>query len=202
MAIGMRVLCHYIVAVAIATGILFGQRKQNDKPPLVTVCEILGNVDRYSNADVVIVGRMERSVSLVDHHEFLSQDSCERPLVRRGHTFPNRIQILTDWEEGMPKPPGDRPRFERARIAAKLSGVRKSTELGSHEEPRFDAERTPSRVVVPNEWAFVYGRLVKTPRLDEDCGPGGCGGDDVPLVIIAKGQEVHTVAGGDSPSWK
>lgn len=119
-----------------------------------------------------------------------------------GHTFPNRIQILTDSDEGMPKPPSDKPTFERARIIAKLSEVRRTTPLGSHEEPRLNAEGKVRTAIVPNEWVFIYGRLVKTPRLDEDCGSDGCGGDDVPLVIIAIGQELHTLSGGDSPSRK
>lgn len=198
----MRAARQYIVAVAISTGIMFGQRKPNDRPALVTVCEVLGNVDRYADADVAIVGRMERSVSVADHSEFLSQDRCEHPLVTHGHSFPNRIQILTDWEDGTPKPPGDNPRFERTRLAAKLSEVRKTAELGSHKETQFNAEGKRHTVGVPTEWALVYGRLVKTPRLDEDCGVGGCGGDDVPLVLIAKEQEIHSLAGGDSPSRK
>lgn len=198
----MKAASQYIVAVAISTGITFGQQKVNDRPEIVTVCEVLGNVGRYADADVAVVGRMESSVSIVDHYEFLSQDRCGRPLVTHGHTFPNRIQVLTDWEDGMPKPPGDRPRFESTRIAAKLSEVRKTTELGFHKEPNFNAEGKPVDTIVPNEWALVYGRLVKTPRLDEDCGAEGCGGDDVPLVIIAKAQEVHTLPGVDSPSRK
>src|SRR5215469_3879234 len=101
----MRLAIQYIVAVATSAGIMFGQRKPNDRPPLVTVCEVLGNVDAYADADVAIVGRMERSVSVVDYSEFLSQDHCEHPLITQGHTFPNRIQILTYWEDGMPKPP-------------------------------------------------------------------------------------------------
>ena len=171
-------------------------------PALVTVCEVLGKVDRYPGADVGVVGRLERSVSIVDHYEFLSQDRCEHPLITHGHTFPNRIEILTNWERGMPKPPRDNPRFERTRIAAKLSEVRKTTELGSHEEPQVTPDGKLHTTVVPNEWVLVYGRLVKMPLVDEDCGAGGCGGDDVALVIIAKKQEIHTLAGGDSPSRK
>jgi hypothetical protein len=102
----------------------------------------------------------------------------------------------------MPKPPSDRPKFEQIRITAKLSDIRRTTALGSHGEPQLNAEGKVRTAIVPNEWAFVYGRLVKTPRLDEDCGSGGCGGEDVPLVIIANAQEVQTLAGGDSTSRK
>jgi hypothetical protein len=178
-----------------------GQEKPNDAP-VVSVCEVLANVDRYADTDVSIVGRMERSVSFVDHSEFLSQDRCWHPLVTHGHTFPNRILILTEWEKGMPKPPGNSPTFARTRIAAKLSEVRRTTELGSHEEPQFNSAGKLTTKLVPNEWALVYGRLVRTPRLNEDCGVGGCGGDDVPLVIIAKEREVHVLSGSGAPSRK
>ena len=102
----------------------------------------------------------------------------------------------------MPKPPGDRAKFERTRITAKLSEVRRTTALGSHEEPQLNAEGKVRTAIVPNQWAFVYGRLVKTPRLDEDCGPDGCGGDDVPLVIIANEQSTPSVIHrrGSSPA--
>jgi len=189
----MRTAGYCIVAVAITTGIAVGQPKPNERPPVATVCDVLGDVDQYADADIAIVGRMERSVSLIDHYEFLSQDHCEHPLITHGHTFQDRIQIVTDWEDGMPKPPSDRPKLEPTRIAAKLSAVRKTTDLGSHQEPRFNADGKPKIAMVPNEWALVFGRLVRTPRLDEDCGVGGCGGDDVPLIIVAKEQEVRTL---------
>ena len=191
-----------MIACAINTGFMFGQAKPNDRPELVTVCEVLGNVNRYMDADVAIVGRMDRSVSIVDHSEFLSQDRCKHPLMTHGHTFPNRIQIWTDWEQGMPKPPDDSPRLERALIVAKLAEIRKTTRLASHEKPQLDAKGKLHTTVVPNEWVLVYGRLVKTPRFDEDCGVRGCGGDDVPLVIVTREEQVHAVAGGASPSQK
>ena len=43
-----------------------------------------------------------------------------------------------------------------------------------------------------NEFAAVYGRLVRVPNLNEDCGARGCGGDNVPLVIIAEPYNVHS----------
>ena len=79
---------------------------------------------------------------------------------------------------------------------------RKTTQLGSHEEPQLDAKGKIYTAVVPNKWVLVYGRLVKTPRLEEDRGVRGCDRDDVPLVIIARKEEVHAFAGGGSPLQK
>jgi hypothetical protein len=48
---------------------------------------------------------------------------------------------------------------------------------------------------VPNEWAVVYGRIIRLPNLDKDCGAKGCGGDDVPLMIIAEPHNVYSLRG-------
>jgi hypothetical protein len=181
----MRAECQYIIAVAISTGIMFGQQKPNDGPALVTVCQVLGDANRYTDKAVAVVGRMERSVSLIDHYEFLSQDGCEHPVNSRGGMWAQKIQIWTNWEEGMPKPPSDRPRLGRAEIAAKLSAVRKTTKLGSHEEPRFRSDGhavSSSTAVVPNDWAVVYGRIVKVHD-----------GDEVQLMILAEPDEVRRI---------
>ena len=104
-------------------GIAFGQQNSNRHLQVLTVCEVLSDVSRYANTAVAIVGRMERSVSLIDHYEFLSQDRCEHPLVTHGHIWPDNIQIWVNWEEGMPKPPSDSPRLRGRVVVAKLSVV-------------------------------------------------------------------------------
>ena len=99
----------------------------------------------------------------------------------------------------MPKPPGDRLKLQLPILAAKLSVVRKTTKLDSHQEPRFRADGYPSAAAVPNAWAVVYGRIVKSPRLDEDCGAAGCGGDDIPLIMIAERSQVRRLRGDGKP---
>ncbi len=178
--------------------ISFGQ-KPNGQVQVLTVCEVLGEVNRYADTVVAVVGRMEQSVSLIDHYEYLSQDRCKHPVVTHGYTWSNKIQIWVDWEEGMPKPPGDRPKLEPAVVVAKLSAVRKSTRLGSYQEPRLHVDGRFSTVAVPNEWCVVYGRIMRLPEIDEDCGPGGCGGDDVPLMVIAEPSEVHPLRRDGKP---
>ena len=68
-----------------------GQQTSGTRVQVLTVCEVLGNMDRYAGAAIVIVGRMESSVSLIDHYEFLSQDHCERPVMTHGHVWSNKI---------------------------------------------------------------------------------------------------------------
>ena len=191
----MQTATCWILTVMMTTGIIVGQQRSNGQVRVLTVCEVLGNVTRYADTAVAIVGRMERSVSLTDHYDFLSQDRCEHPVITHGHVWPNKIQIWVAWEAGMPKPPSDRPKLERSVVAPKLSMVRKTTEVGSHQEPQFKANGHSivytNTAEVPNEWAIVYGRIVRVPNLNEDCGAEGCGGDNVPLVIIAEPYNVH-----------
>ena len=195
----------WIIAIMLSTGITLGQEKSNDQIKVLTVCEVLGDVSHHADAVVAVVGRMERSVSLTDHYEFISQDRCERPIITHGHVWSNKIQILTDWEAGMPKAPGEEPVLERSAIAAKLSTIRKTTKLGFHQEPRFKVDRRSRTITyshtasVPNQWAVVYGRIVPVPDLNDDCGAGGCGGFDVPLIVIAESYNVHRLGADATP---
>jgi hypothetical protein len=185
------------------TGVTVGQQKSDRRVKIVTVCKVLGDVTRYADAPVAVVGRLQRSVSLTDHYEFLSQDRCEHPVISYGHVWSSKIQIWADWEERMPKPPSDRVKLERSVVAAKLSVVRKTTKLGFHQEPQFSADGHSivytGTAPLPNQWALVYGLIVRSPRLDEDCGAEGCGGDDVPLIIIAEPYQVHRLRSDGRP---
>jgi hypothetical protein len=165
--------------------------------PLLTVCEVLAHVERYADKSVAVVGQIDRSVSVIDHSEFLSQDQCEHPLVRHGHRWVDKIGVWTNSTEGMPDPPANRLRFEPLLVAAKLSMVRKTTSLRSHNEPTFRLEGKAivynGTRSVKNQWAVVYGRIAKNANLEENCGVDGCGGDDVPLTIVAKPYNVYFV---------
>ncbi len=191
----MRIAPCLLVAMMMTAGLIVGQPVPGAQVRVLTVCEVLGGLNRYADTAVAVVGRMERSVSLMDHYEFLSQDGCEHPVVTHGHVWSNKIQIWANWEEGLPRPPSDKPKLQRGIVAAKLSVVRNTTKLGSHTEPRFKMEggsiTYSHTATVPNEWAVVYGRVVRVPDLDEDCGPKGCGGGDVALVLIAEPDQVR-----------
>ncbi len=191
-----------LITGLMTTGIMVGQRP-NGQAKVLTVCEVLGNVPRYADSVVAVVGRLESSVSLTDYYDFLSQDRCEHPVITHGHLWSDKIQVWGGWEAGMPKPPSDRPKLEQSVIASKLLIVRKTTKVGSHQEPQFKAD---GRSIVyshttklPNQWAVVYGRIVKVPDLNEDCGAEGCGGDNVPLVIIAEPYNIHGLRDDGTP---
>ena len=182
---------------------IFGQTRSSAQVKVLTVCEVLGNVPLYADTAVAVVGRLERTVSLTDHSEFLSQDRCEHPVITHGHTWSDKIQIWAAWEEGVPKPPSDRPKLERSVIATKLSILRKTTKVGSHQAPQFKADGRSivysHTAEVPNEWAVVYGRIVRVANLNGDCGTDGCGGDYVPLIIIAEPYNIRGLRDDATP---
>jgi hypothetical protein len=201
--IAMQTAACWIIAVTVTAGIIVGQPTSSGQVKVLTVCEVLGNVTHYADTSVAVVGRMERSVSFTDHYEFLSQDRCEHPVVTHGHVWSDKIRIWTAGERGMPKLPSDRPEFEQSVVAQKLLIVRKSTKLGTHQEPQFKADGHSivytQDAEVPNEWAIVYGRIVRVAKLNKDCGAGGCGGDNEPLLIIAEPYNIHGLGEDGTP---
>jgi len=189
---------HFFLVASIAAG----QQGSDSRVKVLTVCEVLDDLDRYADTNIAIVGRMLYSVSVIDHYEFLSQDHCKRAVITHGHVWSNEIQVWTFLEPGMPRPPGDKPELAQAEITAKLTEVRKTTKLGTHTEPGLDARGRPNAASMPNNWAVVYGRLVRSPRLNEDCGPSGCGGRNVPLIVLAQPDQVHILSTAGSPIIK
>lgn len=181
-----------MLAVAV---IATGQCKSATRAKVPTVCEALDNLNQLAGTAIVIVGRMEKSVDLIDHYEFLAHDGCEHPVITGGHVWSNRILIAAAWDPGLPKAPVDRPVLNYGDVAAKLSAVRKTTPLGFHDEPQVETTGGSTKVStahVPNEWAVVYGRIVRHPNLDKDCGAEGCGGFfNVPAIIVVEPYNVR-----------
>ncbi len=58
---------------------------------------------------------------------------------------------------------------------------------------------TPTAPPVPNDWGpSCYGRVVRVPNLNEDCGAEGCGGDTC-VSDIAEPFDVHRLAEDSTP---
>ena len=106
-----RASCLTIALITISCTAV-GQQNANGPTKVLTVCEVLGDLKQYADTAVAVAGRMERSISRVDHCEFLSQGRCEYPVITYGHTWSDKIQIWTNWKEGIPKPPSDRPNLQ------------------------------------------------------------------------------------------
>jgi hypothetical protein len=179
--------------IVLQAGIAVCQQASENRVKIVTVREVLGDVNRYAGKAIAIVGRMRYDISLIDHYEFLSQDGCKRQIVTHGYTWPNEIQVWTFHKEGAPRPPSDKPQLALNEIAAKIAEVRRTTKLGTHTRPGRDGRGHYITVVEPNDWAVVYGRVVRPPQLDEDCGPRGCGGTNAPLLVLAEPDQVRII---------
>ncbi len=194
----MKSAMRWMIAMLVVGSMASGQQESHAQVKVVTVCEVLADVDRHAGSAVVVVGRMEHSVSLTDQYQFLSEDQCEHPVITHGHVWSNKIQVWAGWGTGMPRPPRAKLQLEQSVLAAKLLAVRQTTKLGTHYEPYFKNDRNSivygGLTSRPNEWAVVYGRITRMPRLNENCGVGGCGGDNVPLMLIAEPYNVHRIA--------
>jgi hypothetical protein len=158
---------------------LQAERSVTVKP--VTVCETLLNETAYKGRAVAVVGRLERSVSLIDSTEYLAQDAC-------GAGTASRILIWADLDPADgPEPPKEQPNLDSRVLASKLAKIRKTTALGTHVEPRY--KKVENRITfshfadVPNEWAVVYGKLVKIPEEGED-------GVRLSLVVVRQNVQI------------
>ena len=171
------------------------------RPKVVTVCEVLGNPNQYRDSVVAVVGRLYRSVSLIDSYEMLTQDQCGKPIATKGFVWPNEILILSDSEDGMPKAPTDEPNMDHELVAKQLAVVRETTKLGVHKVPTFkqkDGSITySSEGEAPNQWVIVYGRVVGSPNLGKEA----CDDDEIgcegfmgaPMAIIVEPKNIHVL---------
>lgn len=155
---------------------------------IMSVCEVLADYARLADTPVVIVGRMDAIAGIIDRSDYLSEDGCEHPIVTFGHTWKMKIRILGSIP-GMPKPPSDNPKLEPAQLAEKLLVIQRTTELGTHEEPVFKKGGGLGTGTVPNQWAAIYGVLVKSGFL-ADCHSKDCPGD-LALFVVANPRDVH-----------
>ena len=172
----------------------------------VTVCEVLADLNRFSGKPVAIAGRLDCSWSLTDHTCHLAEDKCDRPVVTQGFVWPNKILLMEDWEEGMPKPPTESPEIESAAVFQKLFLISQTTSLRFHKEPLFrtkDSTIIFSRMAdVMDMWGAAFGRLFTTPNLKKDgCGDEvGCGGfDGAPAALIINSGSIHTYDATEVP---
>src|SRR5215475_10440915 len=98
----MKNATRWIIAILAVGSMASGQSHAQVK--VFTVCEVLADANRYADSAVIVVGRMERSASLTDQYQFLSEDQCEHPMITHGHVWSNKIQVWAGSEKGMPKP--------------------------------------------------------------------------------------------------
>ena len=201
----MRTLICWIATLIVSASVAVGQQRPSGQAKVLTVCEVLGDLTKYVDTAVIVVGRIERRASLIDQHTFLSQDRCEHPVITNGHVWLEMIEVLTPSPREKGETPSERPKLEQSIIAGKLSMVQKTTKLGVHMEPQFKADERSHTILythtaeVPNSWGAIYGRIEGVAKLNKDCGPEGCGGDDQPALILAQPYNIHRLSEDGAP---
>jgi hypothetical protein len=77
--VAMRPFRAALAFIALLPG-MFGQPKSDQPVKPVTVCEVLGDLPKYSGKNSAILGRLDCDIGLIDRTCFLTQDQCKRPI--------------------------------------------------------------------------------------------------------------------------
>jgi hypothetical protein len=178
---------------------IFNSLEPSKKVNIVTVCELLANINEYNNTDVAVVGRMDQpGDKLIDHSEYVVQDHCEHPIVTKGYVWPSKALIFSQGRlESLAKAPRDQPELDHTVLGEKASAVQKTTKLGFHKEPRLSQKGSVHFANVRDEWIVAYGRIFCAPNLArEACRNIGCRGfiGGAPLVIIVEPKNIHIIS--------
>lgn len=131
------------ITIAVLPGV-FGQPEPDQPVKPVTVCEVLGDLPKYSGKDVAIVGRLDCDIGLIDRTCFLTQDQCDQSIMTEAFVWPTKVWIVEYWDETIPMPPLGNPQIDVPKLIEKLSILRKTTKLGSHRS-RLGCELNISR---------------------------------------------------------
>jgi len=131
--------------IAVLAGVLFANSllAASDDVPVLTVCEVLSNLERYEGGTVIVVGRSTGTLE----GSWLDED-CGMKVVRAGREF--RATISIAYSTGDFAPPPELPKgfqWDKNILQQKLSQVKRTTKLRTHKHEDSD------------EWLAVFGRL-------------------------------------------
>jgi hypothetical protein len=183
-----------VAVIAVVLPGMFGQPEPDQPVKPVTVCEVLGDLPKFSGKGLAILGRLDCQSSLIDRTCFLAQDHCERPITTEAFVWPTNIWIAEYWDEGIPKPPSANPLIDEPTLIDKLSLLRKTTKLRSH---RKDVFKTL------NGWGVAYGKVYSSPQLESkpSCVDKGCRGfRGAPVALIINRDSLRSFKNNAYPS--
>lgn len=104
-------------------------------PPVLTVCEVMADLDRYDGKVVVVVGRLDGT----DEGAWLAQN-CGLKVTRAGREFEPSLSLV--YFVGAFEPPPPLPtgfKWDRILIGRKLAEVKKTTEIHRKYKERWFA---------------------------------------------------------------
>jgi hypothetical protein len=122
-----------------------GQTAAPDDVPVLTVCEVLSDLDRYEGKSIIIVGRS----SWTDEGSWLTED-CGLRVVRGGREFSNP-SISTAYAIKEFAPPPEMPKgsaWDKRLLQQKVAQLKRTTKLHKYRPGKYN-----------EHWAAVFGRL-------------------------------------------
>jgi len=171
---GMKSATRWVIAI-IVVGSMGWTATNACSSESAHVCEVLAEVNRYADS-AVLWSADGASVSLLTV-SVLVEDKCEHRDHAMEHVWSNKIRFGLFGERNA------KPRVQSSTRTINCGcEVRcRSTdhEIG-HSRRSLLQERTGTRLctrgqkLMTYEWAVVYGRIARMPRLSEDCGAEGC----------------------------
>ena len=165
-------------------GLMFSQ----DQVKIVSVCEVLANLNDYGNSVVAVVGRLDVTGVIFDRHTYISQDACDQPLTTESYVWPNKILIWPNRDKQLPSPPTERPDLSQQLLVEKPSSVSWNTTLTLRKEFRIDKNGEIVNIVVQNPWVVAYGHTYYSLNLTSNpsCKEFACNGflEKAPVIIV------------------
>ncbi len=132
---------------------------------LVTVCEVLKNLQQFNGKDVAVIGRFDAT----DEGFWLSEDECGQKFTTGDRTWPNSIWIecCHSDEPGRSKPPV----FGKEELNNKLQQLRTTTALGRR--PYFVTTWSGKLkwVTQDDRWLIAIGRIEGRDHYERFQGP-------------------------------
>jgi hypothetical protein len=132
---------------------------------LLTVCELLENVDQYDGSVVAVVGRLSSNVF---DGVWLSENDCSGKVASSDPHWPYAV-FLSCYADERPNPDEDKLDINAEALKAKLDRLRKTTQL-EYYTPLFlprsgETSHQPQAQTQPKKevWAVAVGRI--KPRL-------------------------------------
>ena len=160
-----------VVAVLLAfrPGLAVAQVKADEPIKVLTVCEVLSDLEHYDGRQIAILGRFDRG-GLIDGGCALVEDRCEKPVVTKGYVWKNRIDVpfvstaLQQTAEIV---------LDEAQLNEKLDLVRKSSDLRCTDWPVFLPSGKITRRSIKDQWAVAYGEIQFRKGLEPPTGTVG-----------------------------
>jgi hypothetical protein len=136
-------------------------RAEHTKEVLLTVCELLENVDQYAGNVVAVVGRLS---SAPFDGAWLSENGCSSKVPSSDPHWPYAV-FLGCFEDKRPNPADGKLDINAEALKAKLDRLRRTTQLDYYTPLVAPRPGEAARKPQPKKetWAAAFGRIKPSP---------------------------------------